>query len=112
MKIEVLPPERYGELPPMEIGCLSPANSIALVARDNGRIVGCIFLAQPLHAEGVWEAPGHIGLGAKLIEAAGTEAKKFGCTKLFGYAVNEAMGRYFRRLGCTKTDLEVWSKEL
>lgn len=112
--IETLPASDFQLLESVYEGFVPPGNSIVIVARQRGEIVGRIFLMSPTHIEGPWvrnDLRGHI-LGKRLMDAAAEKAQELGITKLFAYAADEQLAGYLQRLGYDKEPFTVWSKEL
>lgn len=94
--------------------CPDAGKSVALVAENDSHIIGRIFLLSPVHCEGPHVDPAWRGgpLFKRLVDAAELEARSEGVNKLMAYAVDATMEMYLKRLGYSKMDLTVWSKEL
>lgn len=107
--------DEFGRLKSIHDGfCPDFRSSIAIVAREQGEIVGRIFVLAPLHVEGPWirEDKRGSGLAARLIKRAEEEAQASGVVKVFAYAVSDEISDYLQRLGYSKEPWTVWSKEL
>ena len=91
-----------------------PKISIALIAKDGNDIIGRIFLLAPTHIEGIWIKSGHRNrfLGKRLMDAAQSEAKRCGLTRLFAYGAYPETEEYLSRLGFKKEPLTVWAKDI
>ena len=98
-----------------EIGVFSPDHrtSISIVARDNERTVGRVFLVAPTHVEGMWIRESHRGgmLAHRLMKRAEEEAALCGIKRLYAYG-NAKTQDYLSRLGYKKQELTVWTKDL
>jgi N-acetylglutamate synthase-like GNAT family acetyltransferase len=94
--------------------CPDAEKSVALVAENDTHIIGRIFLIAPVHCEGPHVDNAWRGgpLFKRLVDAAELEARSEGVNKLMAYAVDPTMEMYLKRLGYSKMDLTVWSKEL
>ena len=114
MVIESVSPERYPMLQDIADGFVpNPATSKALIAKENGEVVGRVFLLAPAHVEGIWvrDDKRSTPLGKQLMEAAESEAKQSGITRLMAYGVSETES-YLERLGYSKMPLTVWGKTI
>jgi N-acetylglutamate synthase-like GNAT family acetyltransferase len=115
MKVERLPEDQYDVLMEVEDGyCPDPNGSIVVVARDDGEVVGRMFLLSLAHIEGTWINKQHRNgtLAVRMIKLMEKEAKNIGISSLFAYAKNEEVGGYLERLGYKRTELVVFEKEL
>lgn len=112
----VLRPEQFDEvLPQIHDGFVpDPRTSIAIVGFDDGRPVARVFLMSPAHIEGPYiEESLRNGIeGLRLMDAVEWEAQRAGIKKLLAYAVDETIEGYLTRLGFTKMQMTVWSKEI
>jgi N-acetylglutamate synthase-like GNAT family acetyltransferase len=91
-----------------------PSISVALVFKQEGEIVGRVFLLAPTHVEGPWVREDLRGglIGHRLMESAEQEAKSRGITKLFAYAADDKLANYLDRMGYQKQPFTVWAKEI
>lgn len=115
ISIEKLDPEDFKELANIGDGFTpNPETSVAIVARSGGKIIGRIFLLAPVHVEGPLVLDEYRGstLLKRLVDRAESEAKDAGVTTLFAYGASEKLEEYLDRLGYTKRNLTVWSKEI
>lgn len=118
MKLTVvrLHPTDWGRL--KEIGdghSPNPDASIAVCAFDDrSEIVGRIFAVSPAHIEGVFidEAYRSGDVLARLVDTLEDELRKEGITTALAFAVNEQMEDYIQRLGYTRSNVTLWTKEL
>jgi N-acetylglutamate synthase-like GNAT family acetyltransferase len=110
-----LRPEEYPQLKSIHEGfCPDAATSVALVAKQDGEIVGRIFLLAPTHVEGPWireDLRGGLILN-QLVATAEREAKSRGISKVFAYAADDKLAGYIARLGYQKEPYTVWTKEI
>jgi predicted N-acetyltransferase YhbS len=106
--------EEYDMLKDVFEGFVPPKNSIAMIAEDEGRIVGRVFLVEPVHVEGPWVAESHRGgtVGARLMQSAEKQLKEIGLSKVMAFGSDEVLENYLQRLGYKRLDLSVWEKEL
>lgn len=115
MKIERLPDEQFDCLLEIEEGFApDPNNSIVVVARDDGEIVGRMFLLSLAHIEGTWINAQHRNgtVLLRMIKLMESEASKVGLKTIFAYAKTEKVGSYLERLGYKKTEMTVFEKEI
>ena len=115
MTVERLAADDYPALKNVSDGFVpDPANSIAIVAKDSGEIVGRIFIVAPAHIEGPWIAPAKRGgmLLVHLISRAEREARKAGIKKLMAYGTSPQTEDYLKRLGFGQLPLTVWAKDI
>lgn len=91
-----------------------PERSIAVVAENDQKIIGRIFLVSPMHVEGIYiEKPWRNGpLMKSLVQAIELEAKCEKISQVLVFAKDEEMADYIARLGYRKTPYSVWTKEL
>jgi N-acetylglutamate synthase-like GNAT family acetyltransferase len=91
-----------------------PLKSVAIIATDDAQVVGRMLLLSLAHIEGTWVKPDHRGTSilVRMMRKMEETAKSLGLTKMFSYAPNKEVEDYLKRLGYTKTELTVWSKEL
>ena len=115
-KLEKLEACDYPIMATVHDGFVPPkgVDSTVIIAREGDEIIGRIFLLAPLHIEGPWvrEDKRSRILGKRLVDRAELEAKKLGVTKLFAYAVNDEIAGYLKRLGFTKNEWTVFTKEI
>jgi predicted N-acetyltransferase YhbS len=93
----------------------NPINSVVMVATDDkGEVIGRVFMLCPAHIEGVWvkEELRKQGIFSEMVARMEQEARTLGITTLFAYGVNDYMNRQIERVGYTKRDFTVWTKEL
>lgn len=111
--IQRLKPEEFPVLRSVYDGfCPDPKTSIALLAHDDGAIVGRVFLLTPAHVEGPWVREDYRGslLGKRLMDGAEAEAKSAGVTTMFAYATSNQLASYLGRLGYEPCSMTVWKK--
>jgi N-acetylglutamate synthase-like GNAT family acetyltransferase len=91
-----------------------PNRSIAIVARNELKIIGRIFLVAPAHVECVFveKAWRNGPVFKQLVDAIELEAKSEGIKKVHAYAVNGEMEDYILRCGYHKLPWSVLEKEL
>lgn len=110
-----LHPSEYDLLKNFEDGfCPDPDRSVAIVARNDERIIGRTFLIPLVHVEGTFVAkPWRNGPVLKqLMAALEVEARAEGLKTLMSYSPNALVDDYLARLGYTKSKLTLWGKEL
>lgn len=116
IQIERLPKEEFEALKTVADGfCPDADKSVAVVARNDGRIIGRCFLLAPAHVEGIYIERAWRGgsLFKDMMAAMEIEARAEGITKLFAYAVEPSIGEYIdRRCGYLQLPWKVFSKEL
>lgn len=94
--------------------CPDPKSSMAVIAEDEGKIVGRMLLISPAHIEGTWVAEAYRKgtTGIRLMKFMEAEARKIGLTKLFSYAETPEIEDYLGRLGYERCKVTVWAKEI
>jgi N-acetylglutamate synthase-like GNAT family acetyltransferase len=115
IEVKRLESSEYEQLKSIQEGfCPDPKNSIVVVAKSDGQIVGRIFLIRPFHVEGTWidEPFRRTSLGYRLFIHMERIAKDDGLTKLFSYALNAEIEGYLERLGYKKEAVTVWTKDI
>jgi hypothetical protein len=113
-KIVRIDAERFPILKKIHDGfCPDPKHAVALLAMDEGKPVGRIFLVAPTHVEGPWIAPAwrSTTLGWRLMRAIAWQAEQLGVKKMFAYGTAETED-YLERLGYKKQPYTVWTKEI
>ena len=114
--VRPLTPEEYPRLSVIEEGVVpDPSNSIVVIAEDSaGVICGRMLLVVMPHLEGTWVAPtsrsGRIGF--KMERVITDEARAIGLKKIMAFTTNEQHTQYLERLGWSRENLTVLSKEL
>jgi len=90
-----------------------PKISMAIIAENDGDIVGRVFLVAPTHIEGIWVKPQLRGstLGARMMEEAERQAKICGISRLIAYGTMDTEV-YLHRLKFRREALTVWVKDL
>lgn len=91
-----------------------PDNSIAVVAEDQGKIVGRMFLVAMPHIEGTWIHPDKRNgtIAYRLEKAMSEEAKRRGIPMLLAYVPTPEVAGYMQRLGYKREPYIVLSKEV
>lgn len=116
IEIRRLHPSEFDLLKEVDDGYTpSPDHSIAIVARNERRIIGRLFCLAPAHCEGIWIDESYRGgsLFKDLMTAMEIEANAEGMEKLFAYAVKPEIGFYLeKKCGYSKLPWSVWSKDL
>lgn len=90
-----------------------PSNSIAIIAEENGRIIGRMLLVAMAHIEATWihpEARGGV-VGFRMERAMETEAKMAGINRLLAYSP-PPLSHFMQRLGFRKLEYEILEKEI
>lgn len=93
---------------------LDPENSEAIVAIDDGKLVGRMYLCVMPHIEGTWIEEKHRGgtLLVRLETELLRKARELGIKGILAFATDESHISYLRRRGYRKFPVTVWSKEL
>jgi len=115
IEVRELDKSEYEKLASIAEGYIPPPEfSVAMIADDNGEIVGRMFLVCPAHLEGTWISPrARKGITGKLlIGAVEAKGRQLGLSKYFAYARDNEIEGYLKRLGFKRENLTVWSKEL
>lgn len=115
MKIERLPEDQYDVLMEIEEGFVpDPNSSIVVVARDDGEVVGRMFLLSLAHIEGTWINAQHRNgtVLVRMIRLMEKEASNVGLKTIFAYAKTDNVASYLERLGYKRTEMAVFEKEL
>lgn len=113
--IERLPAEEYDTLMSIEEGYVpDPKASIAVVAKDDGQIIGRMMLIAVAHVEAAWinhrfRCGSILERMTKEIE---TQARAVGIKTVFAYSETHEMDDYIQRLGYDRSPLRVFRKEL
>lgn len=113
--IERLAPEEFDSLLSIEEGYVpDPANSITVVAKRNGEIVGRLMLVAVAHIEAAWvdESLRNGTILQRMTEEIERQADKAGIKTVFAYSETLEMDDYIQRLGYEKSPLRVFRKEL
>ena len=118
MQIEGLPRSKWHELeglPGDQIQTLDADKVVAFVARDEGQIVGRLYVIfQPL-ISGIWVRDSHRGKGvALMLEQAVEQAMKTaGMQEIFTNArTGSRIEKYLKRIGFSLPAWRQWSKKL
>lgn len=110
-----LQPEEYSGLAAVAEGHVpSPDASIAVVATDEGRVVGRMFVVFVAHLEGTWVESESRG-GAvvrRLFDRIQGEAKSAGLGRVMAYSTSGEHDAYLHRLGFERMPWTVWGKDL
>ena len=117
MTVRTLDPGEFPKLADIEEGFVpNPARTIAIVAEDNGEIVGRMLLMDMVHLEGSWVRPDHRNgsVGYRMFQRVLAEAKRIGITGLMAYTDKTDLDvtNYMERLGFEKQPFWVWSKDI
>lgn len=91
-----------------------PDRSIAVVARNDSKVIGRTFLVSLAHLEGTEiERQWRNGPVLKqLMDGVEIEARAEGLKKIFSYAPTLVVEGYLNRLGYKREPLTVWAKDL
>ena len=116
MKVRALDPAEYPRLKDIPDGFLpDPENSRVIVAEDeNGNIVGRMMLIAVAHLEGPWIAPSRRSgsLLYRMEKQMIAEAREAGLKALLAFTQEDTNTSYLERLGWTRTNFTVLSKEI
>lgn len=115
IEVKRLASDEYEILSTVQEGyCPDPDNSIAVIARNEGKILGRVLLIRPFHIEGTWidEEYRKSSVGYRMFMHIEREARTMGHTRIFSYAPNEEIEGYLERLGYKKLPVTVWAKDL
>jgi N-acetylglutamate synthase-like GNAT family acetyltransferase len=113
--IERLPAEEFDSLLAIEEGYTpNPANSIAVVAKKDGEIVGRMMLIAVAHVEAAWvhEDLRNGTILERMVKEIEKQAEQVGISTVFAYSETTEMDGYIARLGYEKSPLRVFRKEL
>lgn len=95
--------------------CPDPEHSIAMVLRNDSRIIGRLFAVAPVHVEGVHiDIPWRGGtLFKDMMNAMELELKSENIKKVFAYAVRPEVGHYIEhRCGYKPLAWKIYEKEI
>jgi hypothetical protein len=111
-----LHPRNYDLLKNIDDGCCpEPDRSVVVIARNESRIIGRLFLMAPAHVEGIYIEPEFRGgsLFKDMMAAMEIEARAEGLTKIFAYSIRSEIGHYIEhRCGYLPLPWRVFAKEL
>lgn len=113
--IERLPAEEYDTLLSIEEGYVPNAeHSIAVVARDDGAIIGRMMLIAVAHVEAAWVNDRYRGgtVLERMTKEIEAQARAAGIKTVFAYSETHEMDGYIQRLGYERSPLRVYRKEL
>lgn len=113
--IERLPAEEYEVLMTIEEGFVpNPETSIAVVAKDDGVIIGRMMLVGVAHVEGAWINDRYRS-GAvleRMTKEIEKQAREANIKTVFAYSQTHEMDGYIERLGYERSPLRVFRKDL
>lgn len=115
ISIERLPAEQFDELLRIQEGFRpDPEHSIVVVAKQDGQIIGRMFLLEMAHVEGTWvhDRFRNGTILAKLMAELEKEARGAALKTIFAYSQTKKIGEYIERLGYVPTELKVFRKDL
>jgi N-acetylglutamate synthase-like GNAT family acetyltransferase len=117
MSIEILrlPETDFNQLETICEGYVpDPSKSIAVVAKQNGQIVGRMMLIAVAHVEAAWvhEDLRNGTILERMVKEIEKQAKQVGISTVFAYSETTEMDGYIARLGYEKSPLRVFRKEL
>ena len=110
--IERLPAEEFDSLLSIAEGYVpDPAKSIAVVAKQNGEIVGRMMLIAVAHVEAAWihERLRNGTILERMVKEIEKQAEQVGISTVFAYSETTEMDGYIERLGYEKSPLRVFS---
>ena len=113
--VERLPAEDYDTLLTVEEGyCPDPKTSIAVVAKEDGVVIGRMMLIGVAHVEGAWISDRYRS-GAvleRMTKEIEKQAREAGISTVFAYSQTHEMDGYIERLGYERSPLRVFRKDL
>lgn len=115
IEVKRLHPSEFDLLKEVDDGfCPDSDKSVAVVAHNENKIIGRIFLVAPVHIEAPFVENAWRGgtVFKRLVDAIELEAKAEGLEKVLAYAANPQMELYISRLGYKKLPMTVWEKGL
>jgi len=113
--IERLPEEEFYLLKDIEEGFTpDPQQSIAVVAKQDGRIIGRMLLVGMAHIEGTWIADDFRNgtIAVRMIREMEKQATETGLKTIFAYSDRPEIDEYMERLGYASTNMKVFRKDL
>lgn len=113
-EVKVLQPEDWDLLQQAPDGVILDNRwAAAIVATENGKLVGRMYLCLMPHIEGTWVAEEKQGssVGFRLERQLEAQARSMHVSKVLAYCTPEHE-TYMRRLGWTKANVTVWEKDL
>ncbi len=113
--VERLPEEEFDVLLSIEEGYKpNPETSIAVVARQDGEIIGRLLLLFVAHVEGAWvhDRFRNGTILDKMTKEVEKQAKEAGLSTVFAYSRTQQMDDYIQRLGYEPTALRVFKKDI
>lgn len=116
IEIQRLHPSEFDLLKSYSDGfCPDPEHSIAMVLRNDSRIIGRLFAVAPIHVEGVHIDPPWRGgsLFKDMMSAMEIELRAENVKKVFAYAVKPEIGHYIeKRCGYKPLEWKVYERVL
>lgn len=114
MQVHTLEPERFDLLAQAPDGIVpDPRFITAIVAEQDGKLLGRWFLCLVPHFEGMWvseEARSHT-VGYRIVKEMEKRCRELGVKKVFVCALPEHEG-YMERLGFTREQISLWTKDV
>ena len=113
--VERLPDEEFDALLKVEEGYRpDPEKSVAVVAKQDGQIIGRMMLINLAHVEAAWinERFRSGSLLEHMTREIEKQALQIGIKTLFVYSETDEMDSYIGRLGYDRSPLRVFRKEL
>ena len=114
MQVHTLEPERFDLLAQAPDGIVpDPRFITAIVAEQDGKLLGRMFLCLMPHIEGTWidEAARSGTIGYRLAKQIEERCREIGVIKVMAYCMPEHE-TYMERLGFTKCPYTVWEKDV
>jgi len=113
--VERLPSEEFDTLLTIEEGYVpDPNQSIAVVAKDDGVVIGRMMLIAVAHVEGAWINDRYRNgtILERMTKEIEKQAREAGLKTVFAYSDKLDMDGYIERLGYDRTPLRVFRKDL
>jgi N-acetylglutamate synthase-like GNAT family acetyltransferase len=114
IEVRKLEKTEFVQLAKIEEGfCPDPEKSIVVVALNDNRIIGRLFLLAPTHIEGAWVHERFRGetVLKRMVDCLEHEARSAGVGKLLAYGTVDT-DDYLQRLGFSLKPLTVWEKNI
>lgn len=114
MQVHTLEPERFDLLAQAPDGIVpDPRFITAIVAEQDGKLLGRWFLCLVPHYEGMWldDAARNTTVGFRIVREMEARAREMGIQRTFVFAQPEHED-YMQRLGFERQPFSVWSKDL
>ncbi len=115
IEIRELEKSEYARLAQVSEGCIpNPETSSVIIAEQDGKIVGRMFLVCMPYIEGTWISPDARNgtCGMRLLHGMEAKVRSLGVKMLLAYAPDAHIEDYLSRIGFQRKPVTVWGKEI